>query len=237
MGFTLPWLVERDDSPVEDHVVFLRGATWADYERILEIRGDRSAPRISYADGVIEIMSPSRDHENLKSLIGCLVEAYCFERDIRFTTVGSWTLKTEKDRKGAEPDECYIFGDGSAERPDLVIEGRALPAPPTLRATAGPTASDLWRRYASAEPSIVGRVVWTSGRLDKLAIYRKLGIREVWYFEGGVLQPYALRRGRYVKVHGSEVLPDLDLAELVSFLDRPTTYDAVRDYRAALGPT
>jgi hypothetical protein len=82
----------------------------------------------------------------------------------------------------------------------------------------------------------VGRVVWTSGRLDKLAIYRKLGIREVWYFEGGVLQPYALRRG-YVKIHESEVLPDLDLAELVSFLDRPTTYDAVRHYRAALGST
>ena len=199
MGFTLPWLAERDDTPVEDHVVFLRGATWADYERILEIRGDHSAPRISYSDGVLEIMSPSRGHENLKSLIGCLVEAYCFERDIRFTTVGSWTLKKEEEEKGAEPDECYIFGDGSAEKPDLVIE-----------------------------------VVWTSGRLDKMAIYRKLGIREVWYFAGGVLQPYALRRGRYVKIGRSEVLADLDLAQLVSFLDRETTYDAVRDYREAL---
>jgi len=30
----------------EDHFVHLDGVTWADYERLLEIRGDHSAPLI-----------------------------------------------------------------------------------------------------------------------------------------------------------------------------------------------
>ncbi len=35
----------RDDRPRDDHIVVLRGAGWADYQRLLEVRGERSAPR------------------------------------------------------------------------------------------------------------------------------------------------------------------------------------------------
>lgn len=53
-------LTDHDDTPVEDKIIILRGATWADYQRLLEMRGDRSAPRIAYLEGELEIMSPSR---------------------------------------------------------------------------------------------------------------------------------------------------------------------------------
>jgi len=46
------------------------------------MRGDHSVPRISYLGGEIEIMSPSRTHEAIKSLIGRLLETYCLEREI-----------------------------------------------------------------------------------------------------------------------------------------------------------
>src|SRR5688572_24469256 len=104
------WL-EHDEQPVEDHSVVLREATWDDYERLLAMRGERSAPRISYLDGEVEMMSPSRDHEGIKSLVGRLVEVWCLERNIRFTSLGSWTLKEKDQEAGLEPDECYIFGD------------------------------------------------------------------------------------------------------------------------------
>jgi Uma2 family endonuclease len=200
MGHALPSLAARDYSPSEDQVVRIRG-TWADFKRILKMRGDRSLPRISFDGGVIELMSPSRHHENLKSLIGRLVEVWCLEHEVVFTTLGSWTLEDPSKKRGAEPDECYVFGDGrgGSERPDLAIE-----------------------------------VDWTHGRIDKLDIYRKLGVRELWYWRSGVLQPYLLRRGRYVPVEQSEVLPGLDLAQLVSFLDRATTSGAVCEYREAL---
>jgi hypothetical protein len=60
-------LVDREDEPREDHFVHLYGVTWADYLRILEIRGDCSAPRITYVEGTLEIMSSSRTHDEIKS--------------------------------------------------------------------------------------------------------------------------------------------------------------------------
>jgi len=117
-------LEARDDEPTEDHIVHIDGATWEDYERLLAIRGERATPRLTYLDGILEIMSPSENHELLKSVIGCLVEVYCLHAGIRFTTVGSWTIKNREAKRGAEPDECYIFGDRRErrDRPHLAIE-------------------------------------------------------------------------------------------------------------------
>lgn len=178
----------------------LEGVTWADYQRIMEIRGERSVPRLAYADGSLEILSPSKDHESLKSLIGRLVDVYCLEVGIDFSTYGSWTLEDKEVRRGAEPDECYVFGPArAATRPDLAIE-----------------------------------VVWTSGGIDKLDIYRALQVREVWFWRRGVIRPYVLRADVYVELAASDVLPGIDLAQLCRFLDLPTTSQAIRAYRDAL---
>src|ERR1043165_9408850 len=103
-------LREHDDMPNTDDLVVLHGITWEDYEHLLEMRGDHSAPRISYLDGEVEIMSPSRDHEQIKSYIGHLLEAWCIDRGIEVSPYGSWTLKKKKKKSGAEADECYVFG-------------------------------------------------------------------------------------------------------------------------------
>lgn len=102
----------------------LRGVSWDDYEHVLAMRGDRSAPRIAYLDGVLEIMSPSVHHESVKSNIGCLVEVWMEEHDVDYRKLGSWTLGKEPDRKAAEPDESYVIGTHleEPERPDLVVE-------------------------------------------------------------------------------------------------------------------
>jgi Uma2 family endonuclease len=117
-------LRNHDDTPVEDHTVRLRNVTWSDYQRALEIRGERPVPRLAYLKGVLELMSPSQEHEFLKSLIGQLVEVWCLERDIPFSAYGSWTLEKKDVERGVEPDECYVFGADArgAERPDLAIE-------------------------------------------------------------------------------------------------------------------
>lgn len=189
----------HDGRPVEDHIIHLSGLDWDDYERLLEMRGDHSAPRINYLDGTVEIMSPSKTHEGIKSMIGRLVETWCLEQAIPFSTYGSWTLKDKAKKRGAEPDECYIFGTQKAERPQLAIE-----------------------------------IEWTYGRIDKLDIYRKLGVAEVWYWRKGHIQPYRLRGGHYEPIAASEVLPGLDLALLTRFIDSPTTFDAIIGFRTAL---
>lgn len=191
---------ERDDSPQEDHIVVMNDVSWADYQRLLEIRGDHSAPRFAYLQGRLEIMSPSKSHESLKSMIGRLVEVFCLEKGIEFSTYGSWTLENKAVERGLEPDECYVFGGPrEADRPDLAIE-----------------------------------VVWTAGGVRKLDIYQALKVREVWFWRRGALTAYTLRGDQYEQVEASEVLPGISLPQLASFLDRPTTSEAIRAYREAL---
>jgi Uma2 family endonuclease len=108
-----------------DAFVVLRDVSWADYKRVLKIRGDKASPRINYVEGQLEIMSPGESHETIKSALGRLVEVYCAERAIEFQPIGSWTLKLKAEKLGIEPDECYTLGDRAGKHvrvPDLAIE-------------------------------------------------------------------------------------------------------------------
>lgn len=183
-----------------DHVIVLHGATWRDFERFLEMRGDHASPRFAYLEGELQIISPSRSHEWIKSAIGGLIEVWCRERGIDFTPYGAWTLKNEEKERGLEPDECYVLGvDDDPQRPDLAIE-----------------------------------VIWTAQRIDKLEIYRKLGVREVWLWEKSAITIKGLRRGRYVTLGSSEVLRGLDHTMLAEFVERRPVSLAEREYAAAL---
>jgi Uma2 family endonuclease len=181
----------------EDGIVRLHDVSWADFEHLLRMRGEHSAPRLAYLEGEVEIMSPSRSHESIKGTIGRLVEVYCLENDIEFGTYGSWTLKKKSMRRGGEPDECYLFGGQNRSWPDLAIE-----------------------------------VEWTSGRIDKLDIYRKLGVREVWYWREGQLDAYRLHGERYRHIAASKALPGIDLGEIAALLESVSTSQAIRQYRA-----
>ena len=83
-------------------------------------------------------------------------------------------------------------------------------------------------------PDLAIEVVWTSGGLDKLEIYRRLGIGEVWFWKDGRIEVHVLREERYEPVDRSPLFPDLDVGLLCSFLDRPTAIQAVRAFREAL---
>ncbi|MGH7859112.1 MAG: Uma2 family endonuclease, partial [Candidatus Binatia bacterium] len=173
--------VER--GPSHDDRVILHRVSWEDYERILEIRGEGSGVRIAYLEGELELMSPSKDHEWIKTAIARLLECWAEESGVDLNGYGSWTLKERKEERGAEPDECYVVGTQEAKRPDVAIE-----------------------------------VIWTHGGLDKLEIYRGLGVREVWLWRKGRIEVQRLRGKRYEPIARSELLPDLDLEELASFL-------------------
>ena len=77
-------------------------------------------------------------------------------------------------------------------------------------------------------------MVWTSGGINKLEIYRKLGVREVWYWQKGVLTPYVLVGERYELRETTEVLAGIELTILASFVEAPTTSAAIRGYRETL---
>lgn len=109
------------DSPSEQRVV-LEGASWHQYELLLATLGDDfPALRLSYLESTLEIMTNSPQHEELKTIIGMLIEAYFQETRTRFHGIGSATFRNVAKQRGLEPDECYCL-DKKKEFPDLAIE-------------------------------------------------------------------------------------------------------------------
>ena len=134
------------ESIAEQRVV-LYGVSWQQYEALLSTLGDDFPNlRLSYLEGTLEIMATSPEHEEIKTTLGMLMEAYFQETRTRFHCIGSATFRKEAKQRGLEPDECYCLG-GKKELPDIAIE-----------------------------------VVITSGNVDKLEIYKGLGVQEVWFW-------------------------------------------------------
>jgi Uma2 family endonuclease len=133
------------------------------------------------------------------------VEAYADERGLILEGYGSWTLKNEPEERGAEADECYI----------LAAEGE------------DPEAKD--------RPDLAIEVVWTSGGLDKLEVYKGLGVGEVWFWRKGRIAVFVLTAGAYREVERSALLPQVDL-QLIARLAAPgkNQRDAVKELRASL---
>lgn len=98
------------------------GRTWQDYLALDSERERRGGFRVTYLEGVIELMFPSFEHEIRKSNVSRVLEAWLEEHDIDFTIHGSTTLRSEIKEAGKEPDESYAFGDAKNNRPDLAIE-------------------------------------------------------------------------------------------------------------------
>jgi Uma2 family endonuclease len=188
-----------------DHFVYLR-VDWQGYQQLLALRGESSVPRITYLEGVVELMSPSRYHEIDKTRFARLLEAWSEMAGVPLEGYGSWTLEDEQADRGAEADECYTVrrvAQSGDDRPDIAIE-----------------------------------VVWTSGGIDKLEVYRKLGVREVWFYRRGTLRFFALRREAgdevYREIACSELLPQLPIGVLLACMQEPDQTSAVRALRAAL---
>jgi Uma2 family endonuclease len=95
----------------------------------------------------------------------------------------------------------------------------------------------LGRDLAEA-PDIALEIVVTSGGIDRLAVYRGLGVQEVWIFRDGLFRLHALDGDRYRSIDRSELVPGLDfgaMAELVAIPDQHAAVKAFRDrFRAAL---
>jgi Uma2 family endonuclease len=179
--------------------VVLEGVTWQQYELLLATLGDDfPALRLSYLAGTLEIMTTSPLHEELKKMIGMLMEAYFQEMRIRFHAIGSATFRKVAKQRGLEPDECYCLGQ-KKEFPDLAIE-----------------------------------VVLSSGVVDKLEIYRGLGVTEVWVWENGRFTIHHLRGEGYEQLQRSELLPECDIDLLGSYVKPEEQFDAVIAFRDQL---
>jgi Uma2 family endonuclease len=177
----------------ENRVVF-RDATWASFEALLQLRGDVSVPRITYYQGILELMSPSEAHEQasdrISDFIKILVEE--LERDIK--SMASTTLKYPGLEAGAEPDKCFYL------QHEPLVRGREV---------------DLTQ---DPPPDLVVEVDFTNTDIRKKEMYQQMGVPEFWRYSKKSWLIYQLADGQYQAVDRSPSFPQVDKTVLAEFL-------------------
>ncbi len=87
---------------------------------------------------------------------------------------------------------------------------------------------------SKAIPDLVIEVVWTSGGINKREIYRRLGIREVWFWKRDAITLFVLDGDDYTQRNESEWVPGVDLALLCRLTDVTPVSAAVAELQAIL---
>lgn len=191
----------QENPPAAEQYLTLEGVTWQQYDALVALFIDQfPALRMTYLEGILELMTTSPEHERLKKIIARLIEAFVEEADIDLNGYGSATFRRKAAARGLEPDECYSLG-ALGEAPDIAIE-----------------------------------IVLTSGGIDKLAVYKGLGVKEVWFWENQTFSLYGLIDSEtgYETLSASRLLPGLDLSVLAQFIDYPSQTQAVKAFRKTL---
>ncbi len=174
------------------------------WETFLELAEGRpgSVPRMTFDQGMLELMTPRRQHENIGCLIGRIVETYSEVRGIEILSCASTTFKRVDLDRAFEPDESYYIAHADQIRPkdevDLQID------PP---------------------PDLVIEVEITSSAIAKLKLFAAMGVPEVWRHDGSRLAMLGLETrgaggGSYRPLEASLGLPGLTAAMIDAVLAR-----------------
>ena len=82
-----------------------------------------------------------------------------------------------------------------------------------------------------AIPDLAIEVTVTSGGINKLAIYARLQVPEVWFWEDGTIEVYCLQENYlYEKVLHSELIPDIDIELVAEHSRMADQYDAIKSF-------
>jgi Uma2 family endonuclease len=196
----------------------LSGVDWKDYTRFLHLFAERPGYRLTYDRGELEIMSPVFEHGKDAYFLGRMVDAMNEEWGIPIVAGGTTTIRRRRRQRGQEPDNCYWIAN-AARVANLRRINLAADPPPDL----------------AIEVNV------TNSSLDRMAIYARLGVPEVWRLEGDVLTFNALQpSGDYAPITNSLSFPLLRADDLLSFLEQArqrigaNNGSVIRPFRARL---
>jgi Uma2 family endonuclease len=111
----------ESNNDLEQRLLMPGTYNWQEFEALEALLIESPGLRITYLDGLIELMTLGEPHEQIKSLIGMFLEAYFIAIEMEFIPVGSATRRGEAKKTSFEPDESYYLGT-KKDNPDLAIE-------------------------------------------------------------------------------------------------------------------
>jgi Uma2 family endonuclease len=183
------------DASRTENRVLLRNIAWNVYEIILNARGEYRSPRLSYYQGLLELMAPLEEHERSSSLIHEFISILTEEKEVDLKSLASTTLNRPDLDVGAEPDQCYYV------KNEHLVRGKTV---------------DL---NTDPPPDLVIEVDITHTDINKNALYKDLGVPEFWRFDGRVLTIYSLSEDQYQEMEASPTFPGITKEMLYQFLE------------------
>jgi Uma2 family endonuclease len=181
--------------------LLLSDVPWKTYGRLLRIFAERPSIRMTYDRGVLEIMSPTHEHDSDARFLGRLVTVLTEELSLPIKAGGSTTFR--RRRRGLEPDDCFWIASEPQVRGKRRIDLRRDPPP------------DL-----SVEVDV------TSSSLNRMGIYAALRVPEVWREDSQGFAFHILQAdGTYQIQPRSLAFPFLASADLPHFLALRQTLD------------
>lgn len=188
--------------------VTLHQVTWDAYEKILEALGDSRSARLTYDNGMLEIMVPLEQHESSNRGLEDCIKILIDEQELNIKTMGSTTLNRPDLQKGSEPDSCYYIQN------EPLVRGKTV---------------DLKQ---DPPPDLILEVDITHSDINQLRLYADLGTPEFWRYNGRVLRIYQLIEGSYQEVETSPTFPWVPKEKFYEFLQQCQAVGEMRARKA-----
>lgn len=179
----------------EQRVVF-RNISWQTFKAMLTEIGSDRVSRLSYDQGMLEIMTPLMPHERANRQIERLIWILVEELGLNILSVGSMTCKREDLERGAEPDSSYYIQNEPLIRDREEID--LIQDPP---------------------PDLVLEVEYSRSAINKLRLYASMRVPEFWRYDGRSLRIYRLDKEQYQLCENSPTFAPVRVSEIPRFLE------------------
>ncbi|WP_427159584.1 Uma2 family endonuclease [Aliinostoc sp. HNIBRCY26] len=188
-------------------------ATWEEYQRLCEQRGDGSIPRLKYRNGEVLLMSPLPVHGRDANLLADIVKTLLDHGGQEYDAFTPVTMSLPQE-SGIEPDYCFYIDNWEAVSGKKRIDWGQDPP-----------------------PDLVIEIDVTS--YSDIQDYLPFKVPEVWFFKKQQLLIYQLQGTEYQLQTYSRYFPDFDLesviARCVQMAYERNTSAAIRDLKQHLG--
>jgi Uma2 family endonuclease len=184
-------------------MLIIEDVSWEDYKNLLAELGDSYGLRVTFSNGVLEVMSPSYQHEAVKNIIHDLLVVVIEETRTSYIPAGSITLKREDIKSGAEPDNCYYLKENVKKvQRKKSIDLRTDPA-----------------------PDLVIEVDLSSSSTKKLNFYAQIGVTEFWTYSESSIRFFRLDQNVYIEINESLNFSFLTADIMTTFINKGLSED------------
>jgi Uma2 family endonuclease len=183
-------------APAPGQSLLLWDVDWTTYTRFLRLFAERPGYRLTYDRGDLEIMAPLVNHDDQADFLGDVVHVVTEELGLPLHRGGSVTIRRRPVKRGIEADRCFWIANAHKMKGRKRLDLRRDP-PPDLAIAVDVTRSCM----------------------DRMSIYAKLRVPEIWRLSEDALTFHILHaNGRYEAADMSKAIPILTPAKVMEFV-------------------